>query len=138
MTFRDPILHELFDRWPAWETLVKPFIAPGEHPADIEPRAVFALAAECETARLVARMYGDGHGATIDEAGAILADLLAGAFAGNRPKFGAELGFGSRELAPDHARPMPPLAASHNPASRPVPTSPPGRGAPTVSTTARS
>jgi hypothetical protein len=103
-TFDDPILHELFVRWPAWQTLAGYLTVHGTHPGDADPRAVFDRAAECESERLVALLYGHGHGDSLVEAARILGDLLFDAFAGRRPRFGVEMGIGPETLAPGGRR----------------------------------
>lgn len=140
-TEAEDLLNEVFFRWSAWDSLATFLTVPGTDIRTVDPREVAANADGADISRLAALLYAHGAGETMVDAGRLTFSLIDEARQGRRPRFPAEIGLTAEALGlrpTDHARPMPPLAASHNPASRPVPTSPPGRGAPTVTTTARS
>jgi hypothetical protein len=85
----DTALYEAFELWPAWGVLCEHLTTLARATAD--PRSVYASALAAEYPRLVALLYGHGHGEDLEDAEQTLLCLLALAAEGRRPRYGAEL-----------------------------------------------
>jgi hypothetical protein len=91
----DAIITEAFHLWPAWATLVE--YVSRSRPAEADPHDIYGAACASEPDRLAALLYAHHHAETLDDAAALLGELLAMARDGRRPRFGRELGL-TREM----------------------------------------
>jgi hypothetical protein len=85
----DTDLYEVLELLPAWETLCERLSTEPAQTAD--PRSVYTSALAAEYPRLVALLYGNGHGEDLEDAEQTLLCLLALAAEGRRARYGAEL-----------------------------------------------
>lgn len=85
---RDAFLYEAFSLWPAWGVLCEHLTL--ANPRDADPHSVYGSMLAAEYDRLVALLYGHGHGETLEDAEQTLLCLLALASDGRRPRYGAE------------------------------------------------
>jgi hypothetical protein len=83
-------IREAFVLWALWSDLAQQFSR--EHPTTVDPHDIYGRACAADHRRLVSLMYGMGHGGNPVEAGELLAEVLAMAADGRRPRFGRELG----------------------------------------------
>jgi hypothetical protein len=90
----DPILHEVFNQWPAWQEIVSN-VTVGADAKDADPlevdAALDAMSAE-SIGRLVHLLIGHACANTIDEGLTILHEVWELAALGQRPRYGAEAG----------------------------------------------
>jgi hypothetical protein len=86
----DALIREIFEYWPAWADLVE--WVSTEDPRTADPHSIFGAACGCERDRLAARLYGGGHGNSLEEAAELLELILDMAEQGKRPRYGRELG----------------------------------------------
>jgi hypothetical protein len=91
----DPVLHEMFVLWPAWQTIVD--YVSREDAKAAEPQSIYGSACALDQDRLAALLYAHCQADTLDEGRDLLADLLLMARDGVRPRYGRELGF-TREM----------------------------------------
>lgn len=85
----DTAAYEMLELWPAWGVLCE-FLST-THARDADPRSVYGAALAASYPRLVALLYGNGHGEDLEDAEQTLLCLLALAAEGRRPRYGAEL-----------------------------------------------
>jgi hypothetical protein len=85
----DTALFEALELWPAWGVLCAHLTTSPAQTAD--PRSVYGAALAASYPRLVALLYGHGHGEDLQDAEQTLLCLLAFAAEGRRPRYGAEL-----------------------------------------------
>jgi hypothetical protein len=85
----DTALYEAFALYPAWGALCDYLTTSPAQTA--EPHDVYGAALAAEYPRLVALLYGHGHGEDLQDAEETLLCLLALAAEGRRPRYGAEL-----------------------------------------------
>lgn len=101
----DPVLFEVFTLYSAWGTLVE--YVSRSTPLDADPQSIFGAACACDRDRLAALLYGHHHGESLEDSEAILAELLAMASVGRRPRWAAEAGlFPELFERRDRARPL--------------------------------
>lgn len=86
----EALIREVFYLWPVWADLVE--YVSMDHPREADPQSVFGAACALDRDRLVARLYGGGHGDSIEEAAELLELILELAQAGRRPRYGREVG----------------------------------------------
>jgi hypothetical protein len=91
----DPVLHEAFVLWPAWQTIVE--YVSREDAKTAEPQSVYGAACAVDQDRLAALLYAHAVADSAEDARDLLADVLLMARDGVRPRYGRELGF-TREM----------------------------------------
>jgi hypothetical protein len=84
------LFRELLVLWPAWQTIVE-FVSRTD-PRDADPQSIYGSACATDLGRVTALLYAYQHGDTLEDAAAILGEVLAMAAAGRRPRYGRELG----------------------------------------------
>lgn len=97
---QDPILREVFELWPAWQTVVEHILLDAD-PKTVPPAEVEAALGDLNgraLKRLAHRMVADAHAETLGEAVTMLGELWGMAMVGRRPRFGAEVGLSSEEF----------------------------------------
>lgn len=95
MKFQDPVYHEVFNLWNAWQTIVETVMPRGTISRDVPPLTVYKTVAGMSVdriGRLTHLMVAEGHADDVSEAAEIIVSLLAYAEAGRRPRFGVEAG----------------------------------------------
>jgi hypothetical protein len=85
----DPVLHEVFVRWPAWQELHTHLLSTDcrtSDPCDLAgPLCAYGLD------RAACLLYAHCIGSCLADSHAIVVELLRNAQQGRRPRFGAEL-----------------------------------------------
>lgn len=90
------LIREIFYLWPAWADLVE--YVSTEDPRKADPHSVFGAACGIERDRLAARLYGGGHGDSLEEAAELLEHILDMAQEGKRPRYGREVGLTAKDF----------------------------------------
>lgn len=93
------LYRELFESWPAWQIVVGHVSR--EQPATADPQSVFGAACACDRDRLAALLYGHSIGGSLEDATAVLEDLLVMASHGMRPRTPREAGLRAWMLGQD-------------------------------------
>lgn len=95
---RDPILREVFILFGAWGTLAEHLATRDDDPRTVDPHDIYGRACTADRDRLIALLYGHGHGESMLDAEDILGEVLALAVQGRRPRFGREVGLAPEEF----------------------------------------
>lgn len=90
MTLPAPV-REWLVLWPVWQEIAG-YVSTGD-PRTVDPHDIYGAACGYDRDRLAACLYGCYLGDSLDEAHGLLAEVLALAQNGRRPRFGRELGF---------------------------------------------
>lgn len=83
-------MHEAFVLYPVYATVAEQVTT--SQARDADPQSVFGAAMAADPERLIALLYGHGHGDSIKEAGELLGTVLEMCALGRRPRYGLELG----------------------------------------------
>lgn len=87
----DDIIHESLRLGMAWEQLVATLTI-SRDPRTADPQSLYGAARAADHDRLVALLYGNQIGDSLDQAAAVLEEVLAMAREGRRPRGAAECG----------------------------------------------
>lgn len=94
MTLTDPLFHEVFDQWRAWQVLVEN-VTTNQDPRTVDPLKVNAELEGLDNEswnRLAHLLIGHACANSVSEAVVLLRELRGYAGVGRRPRFGVEAG----------------------------------------------
>lgn len=97
----DPVLHEVFEQWPAWQTIVERLLPVGTDAREVPVSAVEEAIGGMnggDLRRLAHAFVANGHSHTLADAVILTGEVWGMAMRGQRPRFGAEVGLSSADF----------------------------------------
>ncbi len=95
------MLHEVFDLWPSWQTVVEHVMPSDADARDVPPVLVSEHLEQMNGAdlrRLAHLLLAHAHAESMRDAVTILGELWGLSMVGRRPRFGAEAGLSSADF----------------------------------------